>query len=552
MRTKYVFLIIAGLFLLYACTGSSPRKLPRLSDAWVKEHPDSALVLLDALLFPEELPLPERAEYARLRANACSEADKSFAQDTLLEAAIRYYTACGDSFHLSECYRLNALRQLHKDDNAAALNSFMLSEHFLPQSADSLRLSLYNQIAQQALTASRYDVSRCYARRLMASRDTSFQLVGYYTLAIAFNWEAKRETGLSDSAFYYMEKGISLAEAHPDALLPHYLRNSMDSRLSPQEALRRLRKVISLEGESCNVLANIAKVFLATHQLDSADYYLRRAEDNYAQTWQSRGREYVTMRNELSVLRSCLDYACGQKDFFSFPGAFNDSIYFASEHNKRVWEEQSSVQNRNAARNLYYQQQRQRMQLLLLCIVFCVSLAAIAIALYIRRKRNRWLEAEERAETLQCLLNDASQATSGTPHDNHFFKKILLQQLGILRLIATAPTEQNKELLQQIARISNREVPADSLLNWADLYPVIDSLYDNFHARLIERFGHLLGEREVQLCCLLAAGFSTKEISVVTNQSPRTVYQRKSDIRRKLRMEEGEDIVAYIEGRTNK
>lgn len=69
------------------------------------------------------------------------------------------------------------------------------------------------------------------------------------------------------------------------------------------------------------------------------------------------------------------------------------------------------------------------------------------------------------------------------------------------------------------------------------LYPVIDSLYDNFHARLIERFGHLLGEREVQLCCLLAAGFSTKEISVVTNQSPYTVYQRKSDIRRKLRME---------------
>ncbi len=546
MRTKCFFLIIAGMFLLYACTGSSPCKLPRLSDVWVKEHPDSALALLDGLLFPEELPLPERAEYARLRASACLEADKSFAQDTLLGVAICYYTVCGDSSRLSECYRLDAQRLLHKSDNTAALNAFLLSERFLPQSADSLRLSLYNRIAQQGLSASRYDVTRRYARRLMASQDTSFQLVGYYTLAISFNWEAKCEMGLSDSAFYYMEKGISLAEAHPDELLPHYLRNSMNSRLPQQEALRRLRKVISLEGESCNVLAAIAHVFLAARQLDSADCYLRRAEENYAQTWQSRGHEYVTMRNELSVLHSCLNYARGRKDFFAFPGSFNDSIYFSGERNKRIWEEQSSVQNHNAARSLYYQQQRQRLQLLLLCAAFGVLLAVVGIFLYIRRKRNRWLEAEERAETLQCLLDDASLATSANSRDNHFLKKILLQQLGIIRLIATSPTEQNKELLQRIACISNREVPADSLLNWADLYPVIDSLYDDFHTRLMERFGFLLGEREVQLCCLLTAGFSTKEISVVTNQSPRTIYQRKSDIRRKLQMDEGEDIVEHI------
>ena len=57
-------------------------------------------------------------------------------------------------------------------------------------------------------------------------------------------------------------------------------------------------------------------------------------------------------------------------------------------------------------------------------------------------------------------------------------------------------------------------------------------------------------EKEIQLCCLLCAGFSTKEISVVTQQSVRTIYQRKTDIRHKLGMDEKEDIIGNISART--
>lgn len=535
-------------FFLMACTSSSSPELPPLADDWVKSHPDSALTLLDGILFPEELPLARRAEYARLRALACEAGNKSFAQDTLLAGAIRYYEACGDSDRLFACYRLDATRLLDKEDSRSSLNSLLLAERFLTQAADSARPSLYNRIAQLALTSSRYDLARCYAGKMTALADSSFQTLGYYTLAIAFEWEGNTEAHPSylDSAFYYMEKTVQLAEAHPDVLLPHYLRNSLTPKLPASEALRRLHKVIALEGESCNVLASIARVFLEARQPDSAACYLNRADENYAQMWQSRGREYVSMRNELSVLRSCLNYARGQKDFFVFPGPFNDSIYFSGERNKRIWEEQSRLQHHNSARNFYYQQQRQRTQMLLLGLGFGLLMVVAGILFYVRRRRNRWIEAEERAETLQRLLDDASLATSDASRDSHFFKKILLQQLGIIRLIATAPTEQNKELLQQIARISSCEVPADSLLNWADLYPVIDSLFDGFHTRLLQHFGSLLNEREVQLCCLLAAGFSTKEISVVSGHSPRTVYQRKSDIRRKLQLEEAEDIVSGI------
>ena len=84
------------------------------------------------------------------------------------------------------------------------------------------------------------------------------------------------------------------------------------------------------------------------------------------------------------------------------------------------------------------------------------------------------------------------------------------------------------------------------MLNWEDLYQTIDYIYEDFYTRIKEKYGNLLNEKEIQLCCLLKANFSTKEISIVSDQGVRTVYQRKSAIRQKLGMEEKGDIVEFL------
>lgn len=104
----------------------------------------------------------------------------------------------------------------------------------------------------------------------------------------------------------------------------------------------------------------------------------------------------------------------------------------------------------------------------------------------------------------------------------------------------------NQELLRRISGITNRELPVESLLVWEDLYPVIDRIYNGFYTQMNRRFGSVLIDKEQQLCCLLCAEFSTKEISVVTQQSIPTIYQRKTNIRKKLGMGEKEDIVGFI------
>ena len=53
-------------------------------------------------------------------------------------------------------------------------------------------------------------------------------------------------------------------------------------------------------------------------------------------------------------------------------------------------------------------------------------------------------------------------------------------------------------------------------------------------------------DKEVQTCCLVCAGFSTKEIAVITRQAVSTVYIRKTTARRKMGADDAVDIVEWV------
>ena len=153
-------------------------------------------------------------------------------------------------------------------------------------------------------------------------------------------------------------------------------------------------------------------------------------------------------------------------------------------------------------------------------------------------------EKEEDLEALRQLVTESQQPTE--QKDDRFFKRILLQQLGVIRMAASNPTTANQELIRRMSEIVDGQIPVDSLLNWEDLFQTIDYIYEGFYTRIKEKYGEILNEKEIQLCCLLKANFSTKEISIVSAQGVRTVYQRKSVIRQRLGMEEKGDIVEFL------
>ena len=286
----------------------------------------------------------------------------------------------------------------------------------------------------------------------------------------------------------------------------------------------------------------LGDIYKKLGQLDSACYYLNKA---------SNSNNIYTTRNAYQRLYNISKESGNYKE--------------AVEYSEKLWDKQDSINKIASNKALIemqekYDQQRvrdemtakmtlQKQRTMMGIGVAVLILGFIAYYVYVRNKGRitRLAEAEERIETLNHLLEEAQKEPSpDAEKDDTFFKRILLQQLGIIRLVANTPTAQNQALLRRLAETGNDDMPAEELIAWKDLYPIIDRLYNGFYTRLTQHFGSVLTDQEVQTCCLLCAGFSTKEIAVITRQAVTTVYIRKSSSRQKMGVPEGADIVEWV------
>ena len=286
--------------------------------------------------------------------------------------------------------------------------------------------------------------------------------------------------------------------------------------------------------------ASLARYHLLQNNLEEAEHHLLLAEESANDDF----RYNPAMNSYMQMLRSILNYALNKrinmKEWALYTNSLGNNAVIkqamidAKEENNRLLIE----------RNLKLTIEKQRTELTMLYVVGGLAIVIAGLAYLIWRRKRQAEEKEEELESLRQLINESQQPNE--QKDDRFFKKILLQQLGVIRMAASNPTTANQELIRRMTAIANKEVEVDSLLNWKDLYQTIDYIYEDFYTHLKEKHGDLLNEKEIQLCCLLKANFSTKEISIVTQQGIRTVYQRKSVIRQKLGMEEKGDILEFL------
>lgn len=548
-----LYLTFSCILLLCACTRPDTSSLLRQADAVVFSRPDSAMTLLSQIESPGRLPYEEKMLYGWLRAYVHRAWGSSMIEDTLILPAFDYYKSGNDTLRKLNSYLLKS-QYLHwqkKYEEAIAVLDSGIVEAIA--SRDTLLMTfMYSNRANWYVYALKdYERAIDSFRKAIALMEDSGL---YFSQGIAMGLQG------NDSSHYYMNRSIQLALQNRDtARAAHYLRNysqllvySKSDYPQAIDVVKRLNTITKNEEQISMGYLVLTECFLKMGQPDSARYYLDKGKANIA-----RYPKFLTTENMINLYQALIDYTDNRTFDILHTMRYNDSLHNA------LYALQSTVVQKDESKeslsndNLKLTVERQETQLTLLVVVLVLVLAGGGVFIYIRNRRNRLIEAEERIETLNRLLADATQSTdaaedSGVPaagvEDGHFFRRILLQQLGIIRLVATQPTSQNQELLRRMSGITNRELPVESLLVWEDLYPVIDRIYDGFYTKMHQRFGTLLIDKEQQLCCLLCAEFSTKEISVVTQQSIPTIYQRKTNIRKKLGMGEKEDIVGYILG----
>ncbi len=130
----------------------------------------------------------------------------------------------------------------------------------------------------------------------------------------------------------------------------------------------------------------------------------------------------------------------------------------------------------------------------IIVIVSLVAIIIVASGFWLLQKRKRQaVEAEERVDTLQKMVEGLQKPADPTDYQETL-RRAMLRQLNIIRMVAETPTEQNREMLRKISSIdSNSDGP---LINWTNMYEIIDNLYAGFYTKLHSRYGDTISEKE--------------------------------------------------------
>ena len=550
-QTIFIFLSIIALCVA-SCSDTTSRhkKELNIAESLIQSNSDSAMSILDKI---DPLNLKEdslRAKYHYIMAYGHMKQNRSMIGDSLVSFAHKYYSG-KDVIRDVRSATAYAWYKFWVGDTpgAIAMLDSIVSLRNLHDSlvAPTLRIRVL-------LGTSEYQGNTLipFASRLVAiEHDTLRQIEAKFMLLSAYENAEKL-----DSALLLSEELIEYARSHKWGD-KHFLFELEQSQIlgemgrtdESNKVVKRLFKTSSPD----NGAADILHLQLAMNSLNSGNLSLAAKELAIADSFaiELHNEEVAYYRSYSNLLRTMIDFKQHGRMRVGHVNGFNNRQQERYNRAKASqWEsERSALQQQSRA--LALKSENQQKTVVILIIALFSLMITVCAAWIIRQRRLRERENEERAEALQKMVDELKSTTAQMPEEDHApeaLRRAMLQQLGIIKMVAETPTEQNREMLRKISSIESDT--EGELVNWNNVFDLINTLYEGFYDKLQVSYGHLLTTKEKQIIVLMVAGFSTKEISVITGLTTATIYVRKSSIRKKLGVPEKEDIVTFLRENT--
>lgn len=537
---SWIFLI--AMLCLSSCRQSSRYdKILDNAEMIAIENLDSALSLLDAI-DPTELTIDSlKAKYHLIKASIHERQGHLISSDSLIRYSAEYYKD-KDPYRAVSSATLAALYDywVRGDRNAIDKLDSLTNLVNMP---DSLAIIPLRNRAYWSPKLFDVTGNRPAIKRLIAlDMDSASQILYKYWLYLDYLFDNQ-----NDSALIILNDLIEEAESsnsYADQFRYEYEKiGALEESGRYLESLELSDKF--LEKAPGNSIEHYIRLWksLAMFNMGNRDSAIMELEkaDSCASMISEAERGYYN--SFAYVLHTVYDFQkTGKLRLISIALINNrqkDNLFRTQSLQKES--EQNALEIENKRLSLKVKSERQRSIIIIIVLVgLIISVLSIWFALNRRRKT---IEAEERAEVLQKMVEEL-KAPSSSSNVQDSLRRAMLQQLGIIKMVAETPTEQNRDMLRKLSSIESDTEGA--LVNWANVYEIIDNLYSGFYTRLHDSHRDFLSDKEEQIIVLMMAGFSTKEISVITSQTTATIYTRKSTIRRKLGVPEKEDILAFV------
>ena len=568
--TKLIFILMAlATLAIAACSKSVPRYNEDMDRAenLMRSNPDSALSILDAIDSYELKHDSLQAKYHYLKGYGHLSRNRSMIGDSLIRAAHEYYRG-KDVVRYIRSGMVLAWYKFWIGDTPGAL-SMLDSLSSLSNVPDSVMVQTLR--ARVLLGASEYQGRALipYVKRLHTlETDSMRKMEARYMLLSAYEYAEETDSALylvdelidyarankwSDKQFIFELERAQLLTENGRSAESDELVDDIFSKAGPDNGAADLlylqRSINALNtGDVNRAVRNLALA-------DNAASKLRKDDDAY-------------YRSYSNLLNAIIDFKQTGRIRLTHINSLNNR---QNERFNRVkasqWEsERGALCQQNRALALKAESEHKTVIILAISIF---ALIVIVVAIWIiRARRQRERENEERIEALQKMVDEykaipeqpqesetesdvvrdseigANETATIEIKDSSALRSAMLRQLGIIRMVAATPTEQNREMLRKISSIEGET--NGELVDWGNVFEIIDNLYSGFYGKLHDKYGETLTSKEEQIIVLMVAGFSTKEISVITGQTTSTVYVRKTSIRKKLGVPEKEDIVRFM------
>lgn len=553
MKKKVLILTIVALCA--SCSVQHDRKCIEKAEALLYTNRDSAELLLRQVERPERLDDAHMAKYWFVLCDLHANSMQSLSEDSMICWAAEYYRKQWEKEHGdARAMMLTGLEEAMywwwNDNKEKAQQVLQRQKTYADEVAELTDDHIWQVVILRVtgeLAMRDYDYERV--------RECTETLIGLDNGAAIHLDEVERVYNALAIVYFSLGEYDKMEDAFDNAIL-----NASDSAFIVNVVQRNYADLLGEIGQTDRAiqmqeelaakyreadnwllvesLYSLSRLWLNKGDKQRAERYMREAEELFAQHKEDAVEFDPATEAALLAYRQVLDYAT--------KGTF--SIYPLVQHNNR-WSESDYVRFRIAEakersirdlreRNLYLTISRQR-SIIIAVLALLIILVLCSLFLYFYRRRKQVLvQKDEEIETLRNLLSkhDSSETEN--------VQQLMMRQLGLIKTIAGTPTEANQQLLAQLTAMD--ESKASAMMDWNSIYRTIDVAYNNFHTRIVDNYGLLLNEKEIQLCCLLRAGFSTKEINMLTRQSIQTIYQRKTQVRQKLGLQEGEDIAEKL------
>ncbi len=547
---KLIYVLVAIVALGTASCSKSMSQYDKEIDQAEKmmlSNPDSALSMLDAIDASELKIDSLRAKYHFIKGYGHLKRNRSMIGDSLIVYAHDYYRG-KDLVRDIRSGIVLAWYKFWVGDTPGAM-TMLDSLAGLPDVPDSLMTQTLR--IRVMLGASEYQGQQLipYAKKLHELETDSLRKIeANYMLLTAYEY-----AGETDSALYLLDQLVDYARNHNwgDKHFMFELERAQllteKSRSAESDAL--IEEIFRKAGPD-NGAADYLHFQYAINALNSGD--ITRASRHLALAdslaIKLRGDDDTYFRSYSNLLHAIIDFTqTGRIKLMHINGLNNRQGERYNRMKASQWEsERGALHQQNWALALKAESEHKTVIILIISLVTLLVLAGALWIIIIHRQRER--ENEERIEALQKMVDEYRSAPATRESeiaDSSVLRSAMLKQLGIIKMVAETPTEQNREMLRKISSIDGKI--DGELVDWGNLFGMIDNLYSGFYGKLHGKYGDILSPKEEQIIVLMVAGFSTKEISVITGQTTSTVYVRKSSIRKKLGVPEKEDIVRFLQ-----